>query len=167
MDNIIYLLIFDKEKGSKMKQKKIDTIDEQILNELTQHAKMPLRKIAKKLKMSFVTVMHRIKKLEKEGIIIKYTAKINYDLLGYDIHVLVEVRISKGKLLELENKLAKFPNIYEVFDTTGEFDAAIMGKFKSTKMLDEFVKKIQTLDFVERTNTKLILNTVKDDQIQL
>lgn len=146
---------------------KIDKLDEKIINELTSNAKIPLRKLAAKLKVSFVTVMNRIKKLEKEGIIEKYSAKINYEKLGYGIHVLIDIRIEKGKLIELEKKIAHHPNIYLVYDTTGGFDSTVIGLFKSTRAMDSFLKKIQTYDFVVRTNTKLILNTIKEEQIKL
>jgi Lrp/AsnC family transcriptional regulator for asnA, asnC and gidA len=54
-----------------------------------------------------------------------------------------------------------------VYDTTGGFDAIVIGRFRSTRAMDSLLKKLQTFDFVERTNTKLILNTVKEDQIRL
>jgi len=146
---------------------KIDKLDEKIINELTENGKIPLRKLAGKLKVSFVTVMNRIKHLEKEGVIEKYIAKINYEKLGYDVHVLIDVRIAKGKLFELEKKIAHHPNIYLVYDTTGGFDCTVIGLFKSTRIMDNFLKKIQTYDFVERTNTKLILNTIKEEQIKI
>ena len=146
---------------------KIDKYDEKILTELMGNAKMPLRKLASKLKISFVTVMNRIKRLEKEGIIERYTPKVNYGKLGYGIHIIVEVRIAKGKLLELEKRIAMTPQIYSVYDTTGEFDAVLIGRFKTTRAMDNFLKKIQTYDFVERTSTRLILNTIKEAQVNL
>lgn len=150
-----------------MKPIELDTIDTSIINEIVEHAKIPLRDIAKKLKVSFVTVMHRIKRLEKEGIIKQYTALIDYDKIGYGVHVMIEVRIAKGKLLELEKKLAMLSHVYAVYDTTGDFDAVIIGRFSSTRQMDNFLKKIQMFDFVERTNTKLILNTMKENSMKI
>ena len=146
---------------------KIDSIDEKIINELTRNSKITLRQLAAMLGVSFVTVMNRVRRLEKEGIIEKYVARVNFDRLGYDTHVVIEVRISKGKLFELENKIAMSPNVYAVYDITGEFDAIVIGRFRSTRSMDNFLKKIQTYGFVERTNTKLILNTIKEDQIRI
>ena len=146
---------------------KIDSVDERIINELVADSKITLRKLAEKLGISFVTVMNRVRKLEKEKIIRNYTAKIDFGKLGYEISVIIEVRISKGKLFELEKRIAMSPNIYAVYDTTGEFDATVIGRFKSTRAMDSFLKKIQTFDFVERTNTKLVLNTIKEDQIKI
>src|SRR3989338_6356870 len=108
----------------------IDHTDERIINELSVNAKMPLRELSKKLQVSFVTVMNRIKRLEKAGIITGYSARINYALLNYNVHALIEVRIAKGKFFDLERKLAAFPEIYAVYDTTGDFDATILGWFQ-------------------------------------
>ncbi len=146
---------------------KIDATDERIINELIANAKISLRELAKRMEVSFVTVMNRIRRLEKEGIILGYSARINYELLGYDVRALIEVRISKGKFLDLEKKMASFPEIYVVYDTTGDFDAVLVGLFRSTRSLDAFVKKIQTIEYVERTNTKIILNTIKESQMRV
>ena len=145
----------------------IDKYDEQIINELIDNSKTPLRKLATQLKISFVTVMNRIKKLEKEEIIKQYEAKIDYEKLGYGVNALIEIKIAKGKLFELENKIAKNPAVYSVYDTTGEYDTTVFARFKSTRTMDTFLKKIQTFDFVERTNTKLILNVIREKQIRL
>ncbi|MFC1768841.1 Lrp/AsnC family transcriptional regulator [Nanoarchaeota archaeon] len=148
-----------------MKEK--NNLNLKILNELSTDAKVPLRKLASKLKVSFVTVLNRIKKLEKEGIIEGYFTKINFEKLDYDINVIIEIKIAKGKLFELEKKIAKSNEVWAVYDTTGEYDATVFARFKTTRLMDNFLKKIQTLDFVERTNTKLILNTVKESQTVL
>ncbi|MBS3106184.1 Lrp/AsnC family transcriptional regulator [Candidatus Woesearchaeota archaeon] len=145
----------------------LDKTDEKILNELLANAKTPLREMARRVGTSFVTVMNRIKKMERQGVIQKYTCRVDYERLGYDVHILVEMRIAKGRLIELERKIARSPNVLAVYDTTGDYDAVILARFKSTRAMDSFIKEIQTYDFVERTNTKLILNTIKEDALRL
>ena len=145
----------------------LDTIDEKILNELLSNSKLPLRELAKRVGTSFVTAMNRAKKMEKNGIIQKYTCKVNYEKLGYDVAVLIEMRIAKGRLIELERKIAKSPHVLSVYDTTGDYDAVVLARFKTTRAMDTFIKEIQTYDFVERTNTKLILNTIKEEALRI
>ncbi len=142
----------------------IDQRDKNILSVLLDDSRMSYRQIAKKLGVSTATVMNRVKGLEKE-IIKKYTAILDYEKLGYDVEVMVEVRISKGKLLQVEKEIANHPNVFAVYDITGDFDAAILARFQSRRKMDAFLKKIQTYDFVERTNTKLILRTIKEKQV--
>ena len=147
------------------KEDKLDLMDKQLLNIVLNDSKTSLRNIAKKLKTSFVTIRNRLKKFEEEEIIKKYSAIIDYEKLGYDIHMLINIRISKGKLFELEKKIAKNKNVYAVYDTTGQFDAVILSRFKNTKSADKFLKQLQALEFVERTNTSIILNTIKQEQV--
>ena len=146
---------------------KLDETDKKILNVLLDNSKLSLREISKKVSVSVATVMHRIDNMEEEGVIKSYTATLNYEKVGYDIEVMIEVRISKGKLFEVEKKIATHPNVFGVYDLTGDFDAAILARFKSRRQMDNFLKKIQTYDFVERTNTRLILNIIKQKQIEV
>lgn len=143
----------------------LDPKDKKILNILVENSRLSLRQIAKKAKVSVATVMHHVKKLEKDGIIKNYTAKLDYEKVGYDVEVIIEIRISKGKLFEVERKIAMHPNVFAVYDITGAFDAVVLARFPTRRQMDNFLKKLQTYDFVERTETKLILNTIKEENI--
>ena len=137
----------------------ISETDRKILGVMIANSRLSLRDIAKKIGVSVATVMHHVKSLEDAGIIKGYTAKIDYEKSGYDIEVIIEIRISKGKLIEVERKIATHPNVFAIYDITGTFDAVILARFKSTRQMDAFLKKIQSYEFVERTETKLILKT--------
>lgn len=145
----------------------LEETDKKILNVIVENSRLSLRQIAKKANVSVATVMHHIKKLEKEGIIKKYTTKLDYEKTGYDVEVIIEIRISKGKLFDVEKKIASNPNVFAVYDTTGPFDALVLARFSTRRQMDNFLKKLQTYEFVERTETKLILNTIKDENIEI
>ena len=150
-----------------MEYMKLDELNKNILNELIEDSRLSYRQIAKKLGVSVATVMHRVNILEKEKVIKRNTSILDYEKLGYDIEVLIDVRIAKGKLIEVERKIAVDPNVFAVYDTTGDFDAVILARFHNRRKMDTFLKKIQTFDFVERTNTKLVLSTIKESQIKV
>ena len=145
----------------------IDKTNTKILNVILENAKLSYREIAKRVGVSVVTILKRVKALEKAGIIKSYTADLDYEKLGYDVHVVIKMRIAKGKLFEVEKKIARNPNVFAVYDTTGTFDCIIIAKFKSRRSMDTFLKKIQTYDFVERTETSLILNTIKEKNVMV
>lgn len=142
-----------------------DELDIKILNILLENSKLSYRKIARRLGVSVTTVLNRINRMENEKIIQGYTTSLDYEKLGYDIKVVVDVRVAKGKLFEVESKIAHHPNVSAVFDVTGTFDTIVIANFKTRKEMDRFIKKIQSYDFVERTETKLVLNTVKEGHI--
>lgn len=124
--------------------------------------RISLRKLAETLKKSPVTIKKHIEGLENRGIIKNYSVTIDYEKLGFNIIALIELTISKGKMLEVERDIAKNPNIFGVYDITGEYDAILLARFKTRSDLSEMVKEINKYEYVIRTNTHLILNVVKE-----
>ncbi len=140
-----------------------DEKDEKILKHLLVDARQSARQLAHKLNVSTVTMISRIKKLEAKNIIEGYTARLNHESLGYDITAIIEVKTTKGKMLEIENEIAKIENVCAVYDITGDADTLVIGKFKDRSSLSKFVKKVSSIPNVENTSTHLVLNTVKED----
>jgi len=148
-------------KGVSMS--KLDEIDLKILRVLLEDARLSSRQIADRVGVSVGTVLSRIKRMEKEKIIEGYSAVINHENLGYQLTVVTEITVSKGKLLDIEREVAKLPNVCCVYDITGLTDAIVVAKFKNRKDLSDFTKWLLSLPYVERTNTHLVLTTVKED----
>ena len=71
--------------------------------------------------------------------------------------------MSKGKLLETDREIAKLPGVCAVYDVTGEIDGIVVAKFKDREQLSHFTKGMLALPHVERTNTHVVLTTVKED----
>jgi len=146
---------------------KLDKTDKSILNALFDNSRLSYRQIAKKAGISAATVMHRVNSLVRSEIIKKYSIVIDYDKIGYEIPVVVNVQVSHGKLAQVEEKIARDLNVMAVYDVTGDFDIVIIAKFKTRRLMDKFIKRLQTYDFVTRTETRLILNTIKEEEIRL
>ena len=141
----------------------LDETDVRILKVLTVDARLSSRQIAKQCNISIGTALSRIKKMEHEGVIKAYTALLDHEKLGYELTVVTEITVSKGRLLEIENEIAGLPNVCCVYDLTGLADAAIIAKFKNREELSRFTKRLLSLPHVERTNTHVVLTTVKED----
>lgn len=141
----------------------MDEIDEKILKNLLVDARLSARQLALKLGMSTVTVLSRIKKLEKEKIIKGYTAIIDHEKVGYDLTAVIEIVAKNNKMLEIAQELSKMENVCGVYDITGSTDTLLVAKFKSRADLSDFVKKISSIPNIENTNTHIVLNTIKED----
>jgi DNA-binding Lrp family transcriptional regulator len=142
----------------------LDKLDLKIIEVLNQNARTSFREISRKLKISLTTVANRIKKLETEGIIKGYIPLIDLDKVGYSLLTIIGIRISRGRLMEVEKKISKNPHVYEIYDTTGDWDSIIIARFKNREELNTFIKRVLSVEHVERTMTWLVLNVVKDEK---
>lgn len=141
----------------------LDKNDERILKNLLVDARLSARQLGLKLGMSTVTILSRIKKLEKEKIIKGYTALIDHEKLGYTLTAIIEIIAKKDKIIDIETELAKIENVCGVYDITGNTDTLVIAKFKSRNELSEFVKGIASIQNIENTITHVVLNTAKED----
>ena len=146
-----------------MKPYEIDELDLEILSILSIDGRKNKSTIADDLNRSPNTIIKHISNLEENGVIKNYGVQIDYEKLGYNIIALIELTISKGKMLEVEQDIAKIPNVFAVYDITGEYDALILARFKNRGDLSKMIKKIHTSQFVERTNTHMVLNVIKEN----
>jgi len=142
---------------------KIDKTDVKILKLLLSNARFSAREIARRIGVSAATVLSRIKSMENLKLIKFYTAILDHEKLGYELTAVIEITVSKGKLLEMEREIANLKNVCAVYDVTGLTDAIVIAKFKKRKSLSSFVKKLLAMPYIERTNTRVVLTTVKED----
>ena len=144
--------------------KLLDELDVAILRRLNSDARKSFRDIARELRVSISTISNRVKRLESEGIILGYIPVLDEKKLGYDVLAVIGIRISKGKLLEVQRKIGREDKVVDVYDVTGEYDSVIISRFRNTKELDAFIKRLVAMENVERTYTQVVLNVVKQEK---
>jgi DNA-binding Lrp family transcriptional regulator len=141
----------------------LDDIDRKLLKELLIDSKRSFRELAKSIGVSPATVINHVQRLESGGVIKDYSVRLDHERLGYELTVVTEIIVSKGKLLETDAEIAKISNVCAVYDITGQTDAMVVAKFTSRSDLSDFTKKLLAMPYVERTNTHVVLTTVKED----
>ena len=146
-----------------MLRSKIDELDLKILREYIVDARLSCREVAKRLRTSTATVLSRLRKLEQDGVIKGYSAILDYEKLDYAITAVTEVVVSRGRLIDMETEIARLSNTLAVYDVTGETDAIIISKFRNMDELSDFTKKLLSMSYIERTNTHVVLASVKED----
>jgi Lrp/AsnC family transcriptional regulator for asnA, asnC and gidA len=140
----------------------LDKIDLDILKLLSEDSTSSNTSIANKLDKHPTTISNHVDDLKKKGIIQDFTIKIDYEKLGFDIIALIELTVSKGKMLDVEKEIAENPHVFAVYDVTGQYDALVLARFRNRKELSALVKEINSKKNVIRTNTHIILNIIKD-----
>ncbi|MFH1225223.1 MAG: Lrp/AsnC family transcriptional regulator [Candidatus Diapherotrites archaeon] len=144
----------------------LDGTNREILNVITENARLSLRQIAKKTGFSPATVMKRMKSLEDGGAIKRYTVMLDYDKLGYEFGVITSIHISGGKSLELEKEVAKEVGVIGVYGITGADDLLVISRFNSRRAVDNFLKRVREFDFVEHSQSSLILRAAVEKPLQ-
>ena len=142
----------------------MDKLDLSILNVLNQNARKSYREISRALNVSLSTISNRVKKLEEKGIIEGYIPIVNHEKLGYDLTVVINIKIAHGKLLEIQHQISRDHNVNAVYDITGDWDSLVIAHFKNRRELNSFIKRILSMNHVERSNTQIVLNTVKNER---
>jgi DNA-binding Lrp family transcriptional regulator len=145
-------------------KKEYDHIDMEIIHELRDNCKRSIREFAKKLGIHPNTLLQRIKKLEKEKVILKYTAEIDYFKLGYDIHAVVLGEARKGRAGDPEQlaQLSAIPEIQSLYACTGLYDIIAVIKVKDRDQLVKVLQKIGDTPEIVKTTTHLIIYSYKN-----
>jgi len=139
---------------------KLDEVDKRIIERLKENAKTSFSDIARELNTTPVTVLNRVKKLTKHGIIKSFTVDIDWKKLGYELAVMIEIGVKgKGKesIESVKAVLERHPNIENVYDVTGGSDLIAIGRFRDHKELSSFViNELLTHENVKTTETRFI-----------
>jgi len=141
----------------------LDDVDKKILQILIDDARTPVLEIANQTGKHLTTITRRIKTLEQEEVIQGYAAIVDYEALGFDLTVIIALTLARGKLFKVEHEIAALPGVLSVYDVTGKIDAILIAKFKNRREVSEFAKKLLAMPFVERTETHIVLNIIKED----
>ncbi|MFX1294859.1 MAG: Lrp/AsnC family transcriptional regulator [Promethearchaeota archaeon] len=142
---------------------KIDETDLKILKILEEDSKTNYREIAEKIKIAIGTVSNRINRLKAMKIIKKFTIDMDTHKLGYEITAIILLQIVGEYIQDVEKELTKNSNVYAIYDTTGDWDSIIAVKFQKILELNNFLKKLNKIDHVERTSTCVCLNVIKEN----
>jgi len=137
--------------------------DSELLRCLNKNGKASQRELAASTGVALGTVNSHIKNLENKKIIRGYFADINPETVGFTLTSVMNLRITKGKIMDLQAVIAKHPRVFGVYDVTGEWDSLVLARFKSREEMDDFIKNTLSQKYIERTSTSLVLNTVKEE----
>jgi DNA-binding Lrp family transcriptional regulator len=141
----------------------IDELDRKIIRVLLKDARISYREIAKELDVAVGTIYNRVKRLEEEGVVEGFLPKLNYEKLGYDLTVIIGIKAQGKRIRDIESEIAGDEHVMCVYDVTGEYDIIVIAKFRNREDMNRFVKRVLSIDGVEKTNTHVALEVVKED----
>ncbi len=141
----------------------LDEKDLSILEVMQANAKLSMNKIARKTGIPLATVHHRIKKLEREGIIKKYTIILDKKKLGKKMVAYVLIKATpKSDHIKLLHAVSKHAAIEFASAVTGAFDVILIVRVADIEELNAVVLKyLRTFDDVSETQTMIAYESVE------
>lgn len=143
----------------------IDELDRKIINKLLDDGRMSFRKIAEQVDSTPATVINRVERLEEEGVVTGYSAKVDYRQLGYEGIAAVEIVIEGEFMKIVEEELAELNNVVSVYSISGDTDILALVKFQNREELTDFIKnELLASDKVEKTITHMMFDVFKENE---
>ena len=138
-----------------------------ILDILTSDARTPVSQMAVMLGKSQAEVADTVARLEKQRIIIKYPALINWEKVDIEqLEALIEVRITPMRdrgFDAVAEQIYRFDEVSSVYLMSGGYDLMVMLKARTLKQLALFVaEKLSTIEGVMSTATHFVLKKYKE-----
>ncbi len=115
----------------------LDKKDYSIINILKQNSRLAIRDIAKKTGIRPSTVHERIKKLVKEGVIEKFTLKLNNKSVGENFIVFMLIKGAPTQYIN--EKIINSKYVKEIFGITGEYDLLLKLKLRDVEEFNKFL----------------------------
>ena len=141
----------------------LDAVDRKIVALLRDNAKLTFTEIGADVGLSSSATKRRVDRLEQDGVIVGYGARIDAGAIGEGIEALIEVycadRIAPA---DMGKSLADLDEIVSAFTVSGEPDAVIRARVDSIAGLEKFVERLRHDPNVLRTRTLIVLSTLID-----
>jgi Lrp/AsnC family leucine-responsive transcriptional regulator len=150
----------------------LDEIDRRILEMLQADCKVALARVGEQVGLSAPSVVERVRKLENEGFIQGYHARLNPRRLGLDVIAFISVWTAhpqvikefgaklSSKFTSERSKSSEFDDVLECHHVTGDPSLLLKIKTRNTQSLERLISTLRSLTGVERTETMVVLSTL-------
>jgi len=141
----------------------VDEIDLKIIGKLTENARATYSEIASEVGLSDVAVMKRIRKLEQEGVIRKYTVIVDPAKLGFSKVSLTGINVAPDKLFDVVEELKKRDYVKQLLVTSGDHSLIALVFARSSEEMIRIHDEISRIDGVLKVYPAIVSDIVKDE----
>ncbi len=141
---------------------KLDVYDRQIVAALQEDGRQSLNQLADAVNLTTSPCWRRMKRLEDEGVIERYSAILNPEALGLVLNVFVYITLDHHMGAPFEDAVAAHPLIVECFAMTGDTDYLLRVLVKDVDAFDSFLRNdLVHMPGVDRTSSSFALRAIK------
>ena len=147
----------------------MDQIDTEILQQLQRNAKISMKELATTVHLSSPAVIERVKKLEEQGVIEAYSAKVNFKKLKRDIQAIILFKSIDCK--SLSDFCKAHPDVLECYRVAGEISYIVKIATNSVETLEQFIDEAMpygtpSTNIVLSSFEKTVITPFSDENIE-
>lgn len=148
---------------------RLDKFDLAILRLLLADSRCTLQEIGEAVKLSATTCWSRIKRLEAEGVIRRYSVELDRARLGYRDTVVVQLTLASHTdetLYEFGRVLAEIPEVMDAYLVSGDYDYYIRIAVKDTRDYERLLReKLYKIPGIRHSKSSFVLRVLKDAHV--
>ncbi len=148
-----------------MMSQELDEIDQALVHFLQSDARISSAELARRVDLSPPGLQKRLRRLEESGVISRYVAILDRELIGYDMLCFVQVNLQRHELDAVENfkrVVQAMPEVLECHHVTGEYDYLLKVVVRNRKHLEAFLLETLTpVKGMDKIRTSLALSEIK------
>lgn len=135
-----------------------DRLDRELLSLLALDARTPTATLARKLGVARTTVVSRLARLERDGVVAGYTVRLRHDLAEQGLAAFVGITVQPRAGADVVQLLRRVPEVRQLDSVSGQFDYMALVRAESAGQLDALLDRIRSLDGVQQTTTSVVLS---------
>lgn len=135
----------------------LDETDRRLIALLQGDARMSAAHLARKIGVARTTVLARLTRLQREGVIVGFTVRLAAEEGEHGVQAYVGITTSPKSARDVTLRLAALPELRQLCSVSGEFDYLALLRTENTTRLDALLDEIGAIDGVMKTTTAVVL----------
>lgn len=134
-----------------------DDLDRRLMALLQANARTPAADLARQLGTARTTVLARMARLERSGVITGYTVRLGQDVRDQGLQAFVGITVSPKAGRDVVRQLTRMPEVRQLCAVSGEFDYVLLLHAASALRMNTLLDEIGNFDGVVKTTTSVAL----------
>jgi DNA-binding Lrp family transcriptional regulator len=139
-------------------QARVDDLDRRLLGLLQSNAREPAATLARKLRIARTTVVARIARLERDGVIAGYGVRLGQRIEEAAVSAFCGITVNAKNAPQVMSALAGFPEVEEASAVSGTFDYMVLLRCADNEQLDLVLDRLGQMEGITQTHTSIVLS---------
>ena len=135
--------------------------DFELIKLLMKNSRTPYVKLGELLGVSETAIRKRVRKLEEEGVIRRYTIEVDPKKLGFEVNALIGLDTVPERFIAVMEELKAMEEVLGLYSASGDHMILLECWFKDSDELARFVKRLESIRGVSRICPAIILEKLK------